>query len=133
LDTAETRYALELANTTTPEHAFEKQWALTLLEEVLRQLREEYERADKGALFDALKSCLVGSRETQPYAELAARLGMSEGAIKVAVHRLRDRYREGITREVARTVGSPGEVESELRHLFHVLARGSLGSLSIEH
>ncbi|MGA3269183.1 MAG: sigma-70 family RNA polymerase sigma factor [Verrucomicrobiota bacterium] len=124
LDTAETRYALEPANTTTPEDAFEKQWVLTLLEEVLRQLREKYERAGKGALFDALKSCLVGSRETQPYAELAARLGMSEGAIKVAVHRLRDRYRDGITREVARTVGSPGEVELELRHLFHVLARG---------
>jgi RNA polymerase sigma factor (sigma-70 family) len=123
-DTAETRYAREPADTTTPEHAFEKQWALTLLEEVLRQLRQDYERDGKAVLFDTLKPCLIGSRETQPYAVLAGELGMSEGAVKVAVSRLRERYRERIKTEIAYTVASPAEVDSEVRHLFRILARG---------
>ncbi len=123
LDTAETRYAREPADTSTPEQAFEKQWAVTTLEEVLQQLRAEYEQDNKGALFDALKPCLVGTRELQPYAELAAQLGMSEGATKVAVCRLRDRYRQRLKEEIARTVASATEVDSELRHLFRVLTR----------
>jgi RNA polymerase sigma factor (sigma-70 family) len=123
LDTAETRYAREPADTFTPEQAFEKQWAFTLLEEVLRHLRASYEKDGKIGLFDALKPCLVGSRETQPYAELATGLGMSEGAVKVAVCRLRERYRERLKEEIAHTVASPSEVDAELRHLFRVLAR----------
>ena len=125
LDTAETRYASEPAGVSpTPEEAFEKQWALTLLEEVLQHLRGEYDRDGKGVLFDKLKPCLIGSRETQPYALLAAELDMSEGAVKVAVCRLRERYRERLKAEIARTVAGPSEVDSELRHLFRVLARG---------
>jgi RNA polymerase sigma-70 factor (ECF subfamily) len=124
LDTAETRYARELADTATPEQAFEKQWALTLLETVLRQLRSDYESDGKGRLFETLKPCLMGSRESQPYAELAALLEMSEGAVKVAVHRLRERYRERLKAEIAHTVASPSDVDAELRHLFRVLARG---------
>lgn len=123
LDTAETRYAREPADTSTPEQAFEKQWVLTLLETVLRQLREDYEQDGKGRLFEALKPSLLGSRESQPYAALAATLEMSEGAVKVAVHRLRERYRERLKAEIAHTVASPAEVDSEMRHLFHVLAR----------
>jgi len=123
LDTAETRYAGEPADTSTPEQAFEKQWALTLLEEVLRHLRSSDEKDGKLGLFDALKPCLVGSRETQPYAELAVGLGMSEGAVKVAVCRLRERYRERLKEAIAHTVASPAEVDAELRHLFRVLAR----------
>jgi RNA polymerase sigma-70 factor (ECF subfamily) len=123
LDTAETRYTREPADTFTPEQAFEKQWALTLLEEVLRHLRADYEKDGKVGLFDVLKPCLVGSRETQPYAELATGLGMSEGAVKVAVCRLRERYRERLKEEIAHTVASPAEVDAELRHLFRVLAR----------
>ncbi|HXC35429.1 MAG TPA: sigma-70 family RNA polymerase sigma factor, partial [Candidatus Acidoferrales bacterium] len=123
LDTAETRYTREPADTCTPEQAFEKQWALTLLETVLRELRTEFEQDGKGRLFETLKSCLTGSRESQPYAALAATLQMSEGAVKVAVHRLRERYRERLKAEIAQTVASPGDVDNEMRHLFRVLSR----------
>jgi RNA polymerase sigma factor (sigma-70 family) len=123
LDTAETRYSQEPADTCTPEQVFEKQWALTLLNSVLNRLRDEYARDGKAALFDILKPCLIGSRETQPYAALAEKVGMSEGAVKVAVFRLRERYRERLKEEIAHTVASPAEVDEELRHLFRVLAR----------
>jgi len=123
LDTAETRYSREPADTSTPEQAFEKQWALTLLETVLRQLRHSYEQDGKQRLFEALKPCLMGSRESQPYAALAATLEMSEGAVKTAVCRLRERYRERLKAEIARTVASPEDVENEMRHLFRVLSR----------
>ncbi len=123
LDTAETRYAHVPADTQTPEQAFEKQWALTLLETVLSQLRAGYEQDGKGRLFDVLKSSIMGSRETQPYAALAAELKMSEDAVKMAVHRLRERYRKRIKAEVAHTVASPADVENEMRHLFRVLTR----------
>ncbi len=120
---AERRYLQEPADPTTPEKAFEKQWALTTLDEVLDSVRADYERGGKGALFEALKPCLVGSRETQPYAELGAALNLSEGAVKVAVCRLRERYRQRLRNQVAQTVGTPAEAEAELRHLFRVLAR----------
>jgi len=123
LDTAETRYTREPADTFSPEQAFEKQWALTLLETVLRSLGDEYAEDGNGRLFEALKPALAGSRETQPYAALAATLNMSEGAVRVAVHRLRERYRERLKAEVAHTVASPADVDDELRHLFRVLAR----------
>ena len=90
---------------------------------MLNRLREDYARDGKGALFDTLEPCLIGSRETQPYAALAAELGMTEGAVKVAVCRLRERYRECLKEEIAHTVASPAEVDEELRHLFRVLAR----------
>lgn len=123
LDTAETRYTREPADASTPEQAFDKQWALTLLESVLRQLRSEYEQEGKGRLFETLKPCLMGSRESQPYAALAATLKMSEGAVKTAVHRLRERYRERLQAEIAETVASPQDVDDEIRHLFRVLSR----------
>jgi RNA polymerase sigma factor (sigma-70 family) len=124
LDTAETRFGQEPADTATPEQAFEKQWALTLLEGVLQRLRAEYERDGKAALFESLKPCLIGQREGQPYAELAANLSMAVGAVRVAVCRLRERYRERLQEEIAHTVTSPAEVDAEVRHLFRVLARG---------
>lgn len=124
LDSAETRYGQEPADTSTPEQAFEKQWALTLLDSVLQQLRAEYEGEGKRALFDALKPSLVGAREGQPYAELAASLSMTEGAVRVAVCRLRERYRERLKEEIAHTVASPADVDAEVRHLFRVMARG---------
>jgi len=123
LDTAENHYSREPADTATPEQVFEKQWALALLESVLNQLREDYAQDGKAVLFDTLKPCLIGGRESQPYAELAAGLGMTEGAVKVAVCRLRERYRERLKGEIAHTVAAPAEVEDELRHLFRVLAR----------
>lgn len=124
LNDAETRYVQEPADDSTPDQAFEKQWVLTLLDTVVNQLRADYEQDDKARLFDALKPCLTGPSDHQPYATLAADLGMSEGAVKVAVHRLRERYRERLRLEIAQTVASASEVESELRHLFRVLARG---------
>jgi RNA polymerase sigma-70 factor (ECF subfamily) len=123
LDTAETRYAQEPADTCTPEQVFEKQWALALLESVLNRLREDYAREAKGDFFRNLEPCLIGSREKQPYAVLASELGMSEGAVKMAVCRLRERYRDLLKEEIAQTVASPNEVDEELRHLFRVLAR----------
>ena len=124
LETAETRYSQKPADTRTPEQVFEKQWAVTLLASVLQRLRGEYKHAGKGECFEALEPCLVGDRERQPYAALGAKLGMTEGAVKMAVGRLRARYRERLKEEIGHTVASPGEVDEELRHLFRVLARG---------
>ena len=121
-DTAETRYGVEPADNVTPERSFERRWALTLLEEVLKRLQAEYEAEGKAALFAALNPCLVGERTSQPYVELAAKLGMNEGAVKSAVHRLRQHYRQLLRDEIAQTVADPAEVDEELRHLFAVLA-----------
>ena len=120
-DTAETRYSHEPADSVTPEQHFERRWALALLEAVTSRLRAEYEREGKGELFAALHPCLVGDRTTQPYEELARKLGISEGTVKSAVHRLRQRYRQLLRDEIAQTVATPTEVDEELRHLVAVL------------
>jgi RNA polymerase sigma factor (sigma-70 family) len=120
-ETAEHRYALEPADSSPAEKIFERRWATTLLEQVVTRLRDEYARAEKTELYEQLKDCLTVESRSAPYAELAARLKMSEGAIKVAVHRLRARYREVLREEIAQTVSSPEEVEEELRHLFTAL------------
>ena len=93
-----------------------------MLDEVLKRLREEYVADGKSALFDQLKVTLTGERSSIPYAEIASQLGMTEGAVKVAVHRLRHHYRDQLRAEIANTVARPGEVEEELRHLFAVLS-----------
>ena len=85
-------------------------------------MRQAYEAEDKAALFDALKGCLVQARAAVSYTELATRLNLSEGALRVAVHRLRQRYREFLRAEIAHTVAEPNEVEEELRYLFQVLS-----------
>ena len=117
--TAESRYAMEPAALETPERVFERRWALTLLDRVLNHLRDEFAKAGKLAVFDELKSALAGDKT--PYSEIGARLGMSEGAVKVAVHRLRGRYRDLIRAEVAQTVDSEAEIEDELRSLMSAL------------
>ncbi len=122
-DTAETRYRQEPADTRTPDQMFERHWTLALLAEVLKRLREEYARDGKVGLFETLEPCLIGKHELQPYASLATQLGMSEGAVKMAVSRLRERYRQCLKEEIGHTVASRGEVDDELRHLFRVLAR----------
>jgi len=121
-DTAETRYGIEPADGRTPEQAFERRWALTLLDSVLQQLEAEFRAQGKAELFAALQPCLVGDRERLPYQELARQSGLSEGALRVAVHRLRGRYRELLRAEIANTVASAEEVDAEMRHLFNVLA-----------
>jgi RNA polymerase sigma factor (sigma-70 family) len=121
LDTAETRYGVEPADTRTPEQAFERRWAITLLGQVLRRLETEQQAEGKSAQFAALKPCLVGNRASLPYDQIAQTAGLSEGAVKVAVHRLRQRYRELLRAEIANTVTSAAEVDIEMRHLFNVL------------
>lgn len=122
LDETETSYGFEPADQTTAEKIFERRWALTLLAQVLRRLREEHVRDGREKLFEELKPTLTEASRTVRYAEIAARLGTSEGAVKVAVHRLRQRYREVLRAEIADTVASPAEVEDELRNLFAALA-----------
>jgi RNA polymerase sigma-70 factor (ECF subfamily) len=124
LDTAETRYGNLPAVNVTPEQHFERRWAVTLLGVVLQRLGAEFERENKPEMFALLKPCLVGDRDSQPYAVLARKLGTSEGAVKVTVHRLRKRYRQLLRDEVAQTVATPDEVEAEVQHLIAVLADG---------
>lgn len=119
--TAEQRYALEPAGQLSADRLFERRWALTLLDKVLARLREEQIAAGRSAAFEALKDSLTGGRGT-PYAELAVHLGTSEGAVKVAVHRLRQRYRELLEAEIATTVASPEDVAEERRYLLSVLS-----------
>jgi RNA polymerase sigma-70 factor (ECF subfamily) len=122
LATAETACHFEPSDPTTAEKTFERRWALTLLDRVLRRLREEYAASDRKTLFEQLKPTLTEASRAVRYAEIAAGLGTSEGAVKVAVHRLRHRYRELLRAEIADTVASPAEVDDELRNLFVALA-----------
>ena len=102
LAAAEQQFALEPADQATPDKAFDRAWANALLAMVLKGLDEEYRRESKNDLFQALKETLAGSRDSQPYAALAARLNMNDGAIRVAAHRLRRRYRDLLQTEIAR-------------------------------
>ena len=124
LDTliAEQRYALEPAEPLTADKLFERRWALTLLDQVVFRLRDEHSAAGKSEQFEQLKECITAAGRGTPYAELATRLGTSEGAIKVMVHRLRRRYRELLEAEIANTVSSPEEIEAERRHLLAALS-----------
>ena len=121
--TAEERWQLEPTTDATPETAFEQRWAAALLERVLYRLRAEQVTAGRSKLFDELKVFLVGRRGEVAYADLAARLESTEGALKMAVQRLRHRYGEILREEVANTVSSPDDVEAELRYLLTVLER----------
>ncbi len=119
---AESKCGFEPADTLTAEKIYERRWALTLLDQVLRRLRDEYTRDGKENLFEQLKPTLTEASRSVRYADIAAQLGTSEGAVKVAVHRLRQRYREVLRAEIADTVASPGEVDDEIRNLFAALA-----------
>jgi DNA-directed RNA polymerase specialized sigma24 family protein len=119
----EDRYSLEPSHSLTAEQVFERRWALTLLELTFARLREEFTQAGKLELYHHLKVYLTGDQRTVPYGELADRLGMTEGAIKVAVHRLRRRCRELLREEIAQTVAGPEEVDEELRDLFKAVGQ----------
>jgi RNA polymerase sigma-70 factor (ECF subfamily) len=116
--TAETRYIAEPVEHLTAEKLYERRWALTLLDRVLARLSHEFDAAEKKDLFEKLKPYLMAEKGTIPYAEAAIALGMNEGAIKVAVHRLRRRFRELFREEVAQTVARPEEIDDEIRHLL---------------
>ena len=112
----------EPADPASAEKLFERRWALTLLDQVLRRLRNEYVSSGRAELFEQLKPTLTEASRSVRYAEIASRLGTTEGAVKVAVHRLRQQYRELLRAEIAETVSGPDEVEDELRNLFAALA-----------
>ena len=124
LDTelAEQRYWVEPTEGATAEKIFERRWALTLLDRTMTRLREEFAATGKAGDFDRLKACLTAERGEISYAKIAAALGISEGAARVAVHRLRKRFREVFREEIAHTVSSPDEIEEEVRYLMSVLA-----------
>jgi RNA polymerase sigma factor (sigma-70 family) len=120
---ARERADLELADTLSPERIYERRWALTLLQQVLARLGEEYRAAGPAAagLFDQLKEMLTDERGRPSQAEIAQELSMTENAVKQAFYRLRQRYRLLLREEIAHTVAVPGDVEDELRHFIAVL------------
>jgi RNA polymerase sigma factor (sigma-70 family) len=123
LDTlhAEHRFAAE--PTLTPDELYERRWALTLLDESLVRLRSEFRDAGREREFEMLKEWLTADRGGIPYAQIAATLGTTEGAARVAVHRMRKQFRQHFRQTVAETVEGHGDVEGELRHLTGVLSR----------
>jgi RNA polymerase sigma factor (sigma-70 family) len=120
-ESGESRFSFEPIDDLTPERLYDKQWALTLLKQVLGRLREEFMRAGKEQQFLHLKVFITGEASLGAYAEAARELGMTEGAAKVAAHRLRRRYRELLRAEIAQTVAEPSEVDDEIRSLFATL------------
>ena len=118
---ARERADLEPADTLSADKIYERRWALTLLEQVLARLEDEYRVAGNAPLFEQLKELLADEPGRPSQADIAAGLGMTENAVKQAFHRLRQRYRELLQDEIAQTVAVPGDVEDELRHFISVL------------
>jgi RNA polymerase sigma-70 factor (ECF subfamily) len=102
----------------TPEKIFEQRWAQALLDLVIGRLCQDYAAQGKAALFEQISASLSRSPGAVPYAQIAARLGTTEAAVKMAVHRLRARYRDLLREEIAQTVSDPRDIEGELRALF---------------
>lgn len=118
---AEERYRLEPADMLSPDKLYDRRWALTVLDQTVRQLAEEQAASGKAALFQAVRPVLDGGHASFSYEEIGAQLGMSAGAVKVAVHRLRQRYRELLRGAVAETVVHAEDVDDELRQLIDAL------------
>jgi RNA polymerase sigma-70 factor (ECF subfamily) len=115
---AESRFAAEPAHGVQPDVLFDRQWAVALLDLTMSRLKEEYVSSGRARLFEVLQGCLVKQETNLSYSEIAALLEVTEPAVKMAVYRLRARYRELLEAEIAQTVSSPDQVEEELRHLF---------------
>jgi DNA-directed RNA polymerase specialized sigma24 family protein len=124
LDTgeAEDRYVLEPSHQLTPERLYERQWALTLLARVLSRIRNEFVEDGRESAFEMLKVFLTGESGSSGYRALAADMATTEGAVKVAVHRLRRRYRDLIRAEIAATVEGERAIDDEVRHLMAALS-----------
>lgn len=122
-ETAEGRFQLEPPTDETPERVFDRRWALTLLDRVVARLREQTTKGGRQRQFERLKVYLTGEQPQVTYAEVAIELGLTEGAVKVAVHRLRRQFRDLLRQEIEQTVSSASEVESEMRHLWSAVAR----------
>jgi RNA polymerase sigma-70 factor (ECF subfamily) len=119
---ADDRFQIDPADPSSPDRLFDREWALSLLERVVTRLRDEAVTAGREALFDGAKRFLTIGDKATPYATAAAELGMEEGALRVAVHRLRKRYRELLRDEIAQTLCDPSLVAEELRSLQAALA-----------
>jgi len=115
------RIDMEPSDPMTAEMIYERRWALTVLERVLSRLRDEYRAAGNAALFDSLKALLPDEPGAPSQAEIGARMGMTENAIRQAFYRFRQRYQSLLREEIANTVATPGDIEDELRHLIAVL------------
>src|SRR5438128_8326546 len=120
----ESRYHLEPADQGTPETIYQRRWALTLLEQALARLRQEFTDSGKRPLFETLKPTLTGDGSSAPYAQIGETLGITEQAVKVAVHRMRQRYKELLRDEIAQTVSTTEEIDDELRDLFNAVRAG---------
>jgi RNA polymerase sigma-70 factor (ECF subfamily) len=120
---AEERYLLEPATELTPEAIFDQRWALTVMEQTVSRLREEYVAAGQTELFEELKHFQPLEGAGPSYAEVAARLGLSQSAVKSAIYRLRQRHRDLLREEIAHTVSTAAEVDEEIRYLIAVMAR----------
>jgi RNA polymerase sigma-70 factor (ECF subfamily) len=118
---AEERYGEEPRDNTTPEKLYERRWAQTILDEVFRRLAMEYEGPEQAKRFAEWKRFLIEADEADSYRDVAGRLAMSESAVKSAIHRLRQRYRELFRAEIASTVATSSEVDEEIRYLFAAL------------
>jgi DNA-directed RNA polymerase specialized sigma24 family protein len=118
---AEGRYRLESAGTATPETLYERRWALMIIDRVLARLRDEWSAKERGREFEALKACLLGEEPQGGYARVASELGTSEGALKVAVHRLRRRFQTELKRDIGETVADPADIDDEIRYLIRAL------------
>jgi len=121
LDGAEDRYAREPADPMTPEMLYERRWALTVIDQVLLTIRTEWCDQGRERVFEELRDCLLGTRARGGYAETAARLAMSEGAVKTAVHRLRRRFQTELQKRVAETLSEPDDSDDEIRSLIRAL------------
>jgi RNA polymerase sigma-70 factor (ECF subfamily) len=120
---SETRYQLDPPDDRTPDQLYEQQWVHTLLARALAALREEYQSAGKSTLFEVLQPHLSGDREAGPGTDAASRLGLTEGATRAALLRMRRRMGELVRAEVAHTVSTPAEVDEEIAQLFATLGR----------
>ena len=118
IESGESRYRLEPPDHRTPERIFEKQWALAVLDQVFARLQAEFAGAGKGRQFDRFKGLLNGEDPGVSYKQVAAGLGMKEGAVKVAIHRMRIRFHELLREEIADTVMDPEDVTDEIRYLM---------------
>ena len=123
-ESGEGRYVLEPSHDVTPEAIYQRRWPLTVLDRVIVRLRQTYADVGKAEFFESLKTFLTGGTGAPPYEQVARDLAMSEGGVKVAVHRFRRRYRDLLRSEIAQTVADPEEVEEELKYLLAVLQGG---------
>jgi RNA polymerase sigma factor (sigma-70 family) len=122
VEAAEGTYCFEPRDDLTPEKLFDRRWALVLLERVLAHVRDAHVSAGKGEMFDRLKGYLTGDSRGEPYADVAKALGMTEGAVKVAVHRLRRHFRGMLIQEIAETVSDPADIDAEIEYLLKAVS-----------